>query len=380
MFEKLIFWLNTDINSKKKITLIVVGILVLGSLSFGLYSLNTQRNNEVNTTQAVAIQTTEEVLQATFDSTSSLKPVSSIPLGLPQRIGYYPANNTPIYVNDDYKLILNNLIVDKSPVFLPKTISYDKNNLIINEDFKTTLYLDSSKQFLPLNEDVTYLTRITEGNFLFVSNLDGGLNIRKTNNIGRTNSSTEFSNIVPQIQFKSYELRVFSGQPYLFVYSDFFRSENAEIWSIKEGVSTKILSINAINSIKFADTGFLYTQNLGTTNITTSYLDLSVTNPGNPVDLNFQTKLSENNILGSIIAERCTISKDKIIDCLVKEKTSDWEFFKNKDVLVKLDPNTKIISFPNRDIIFSGESLSYGPDGSLYLVSQELRQLYKFEI
>jgi hypothetical protein len=166
----------------------------------------------------------------------------------------------------------------------------------------------------------------------------------------------------------------------LFVYSDFFRSENAEIWSIKEGVSTKILSINAINSIKFADTGFLYTQNLGTTNITTSYLDLSVTNPGNPVDLNFQTKLSENNILGSIIAERCTISKDKIIDCLVKEKTSDWEFFKNKDVLVKLDPNTKIISFPNRDIIFSGESLSYGPDGSLYLVSQELRQLYKFEI
>ena len=380
MFEKLIFWLNTDINSKKKIALIVVGILVLGSLSFGLYTLNTQRNNEVNTTQAVAIQTTEEVLQATFDSTSNLKPVSSIPLGLPQRIGYNPANNTPIYVNDDYKLILNNLIVDKSPVFLPKTISYDKNNLIINEDFKTTLYLDSSKQFLPLNEDVTYLTRITEGNFLFVSNLDGGLNIRKTNNIGRTNSSTEFSNIIPQIQFQSYELRVFSGQPYLFVYSDFFRSENAEIWSIKEGVSDKILSINAINSIKFADTGFLYTQNLGTTNITTSYLDLSVTNPGNPVDLNFQTKLGENNILGSIIAERCTISKDKIIDCLVKEKTSDWEFFKNKDVLVKLDPNTKIISFPNRDIIFSGESLSYGPDGSLYLVSQELRQLYKFEI
>lgn len=381
MFEKLIFWLNTDPNSKKKIILVVAGILILASLSFGLYSLNTQRSQQTqNNIQPVAISV-NEVNQPTFDSSSGLKLVSNISLGLPQRTSFNPINETPVYFDKDFKMILNNVIVDKSPVFLPKTISYDKNNIIINEDFQTTLYLASNKQFLPLNSDVTFLTQVTEGNFLFVSNLDGKLNIRSTNSIGRTNSSSEFSNITPQINFQTYELRVFSGQVYLFVYSDFYRNENAEIWSIKEGNSTKILSLNGLSSTKFSDTGFLYTQNLGTNNLTTNYLDLSQANTTpTPIPLDFQTRLNENNISGQIIAERCAISRDKIIDCLVKEKSTDWEFFKNKDVLVKLNPISKIISFPSRDIIFSGESLVYSPNGSLYLVSQELRQLYKFEI
>lgn len=380
MFDQFTFWLNTDPNSKKKILLIVAGILILGSLSTGLFYLNNQRAQPANEVTPVAISTTEEVNQPTFDTSSGLRQLSNTTLGLPQRVGFNPINNSPFFVDNDFKLILNNIPAPQSPVFLPKTYSYDKNNLIINEDFQTTLYIESSKQFLPLNTDVTFLTKVNEGEFLFVSNLEGKLNIRKTGNIGRTNSSTEFAVVTPQIQFQTYELRVFAGKVYLFVFSDFYRSENAEIWSIKEGNTAKILSVNGLNSTKFSDTGFLYTQNLGTTNISTSYLDLSLETPASPINLDFQTKLAENNIVGQIIAERCSISRDKIIDCLVKEKSTDWEFYKNKDILVKLDPISKIISFPNRDIIFSGESLTYGPDGSLYLVSQELRQLYKFEI
>jgi|GEM_PF-5245920 len=381
MFEKFTFWLNTDPNSKKKILLVIAGILVLSSLSIGLFFLNNQRTQpNTSTLTPVAITTTEEVNQPTFDTASNLRQISNTQLGLPQRVGFTAPNNSPFFVDQDFKLVVNNLPVPNSPVFLPKTYSSDKNNLIINEDFQTTLYIESSKQFLPLNTDVTFLTKINEGEFLFVSNLEGKLNIRKTNNIGRTNSSTEFAVVTPQIQFQTYELRVFAGQVFVFVFSDFYRNENAEIWSVTAGNSTKILSINSLSSTKFSETGFLYTQNLGTSSFSTNYLDLSSQTPSTPIAIDFTNLLTDNRILGQIIAERCSINRDKVIDCLVKEKTTDWEFFKNKDILVKLDPRSRIVSFPNRDIIFSGESLTHAPDGSLYLVSQELRQLYKFEI
>lgn len=377
MFQKFIFWLNVDPNAKKKILFIVL-IILLTISSVVLYSLNTQKateNANLNSNQVV-----DEVKKSVFDTSSSLQLVASNQIGLPLRIGFNPVNQSPVYVNQDLKLVVNNLVVDNSPLFLPKSFSYDGNNIIINEDFQTTLYLDSGKQLLPLNPEVTYLTKISEGNFLFVTNIDGKLSVRQTNSIGRTNSNTEFSLVTPQIQWQTYELRVFQGQPYLFVYSDFFRTETAEIWAIKAGTSTKILSVNDLGSTRFSETGFLYTQNIATGSISTSYFDLASSNPAGPINLDFKLRLIENKILGDIVAERCVISKDKIIDCLVKETSADYEAVKSKDVLVKLNPITKIVSFPNRDIIFSGYSLTYAPNGSLYLASQELRQLYKFEI
>ena len=123
MFEKFTFWLNTDSNSKKKILLIIVGTLILGGLSVGLYRLNTQKAKQNQEVNPVAITTSQDVNQPIFDSSSGLKQISNVSLGLPQRVGFNPINNIPFYVDSEYKLVLNNVPNPQSPIFLPKTYS-----------------------------------------------------------------------------------------------------------------------------------------------------------------------------------------------------------------------------------------------------------------
>jgi hypothetical protein len=241
------------------------------------------------------------------------------------------------------------------------------------------LYFSNNKQFLQLSPDINYLTPTDDSKFFFATQEENSIKILTSSNISRLSNSQQYSEIKPTIDFRSFEIRRINQQVYLFVYADSNRKGTVEIWSIKENNSKNVLTLSSVDSWKYDHDGILVTSGLGTAQAQTSLLTSNQNNLS-VNKLNIATKLTEQKILGQVVAQRCVLRTSSLLYCLIKESSLDFNSSKNKDVLVQIDLGAGTISLPNRDLVFAGEAIYFSPDGVMYIVTQDQKQLYQFNI
>lgn len=379
MFDKFSFWLQSGNTKVKKIIFVVISILVLTGLSYSLILLNSRPNSQSNSqVSSSSSSSNPEVDEAVFTTAPQLKKFDSQAILLPQRV-FFNSQNQPVYVGDNLKLTIDGQKIEKSPEFILRNIENNGQNLILNEDGKTTLYFSNNKQFLQLSPNINSLTPADDGNFFFATQEETSIKISTGSNISRLSNSQEYSKITPNITFSTFEIRRINQQIYLFVYTDSTRKGTVEIWSIKQDNSKKVLTLNSVDSWKYDREGILVTTGLETTQAQTSLLTSNQTDlVVNKLDIN--NKLIEQKILGQLVAQRCTLRTSSLLYCLVKESSPDFNSSKDKDVLVQVDLGAGTISLPNRDLVFAGETIYFSPDGVMYIITQDQKQIYQFNI
>jgi hypothetical protein len=277
------------------------------------------------------------------------------------------------------KLVIGDQKIQRSPEFILKNIQTTGQNLILNEDSKSTIFFANNQQFLELSPEFKYITPDGLGGFFSASNQDNIIKIKTSSSLSSITNSQDYAQFTPSMSFNAFELRRIEDQIYVFIYSQIDRKGDAEIWLIEENNAVNVLSLKNVDSWKYDQTGVLVTSQIGTTQSNTILLTSS-SNGLNTTNLDVKEKLTGQNILGAIVAQRCTLRTNNIIYCLIKESSSDFNLAKDKDVLVQIDLASKTIDLPNRDLIFAGETIYFSPDGIMYIVTQDQKKLYRFNL
>ncbi|MFM5957951.1 MAG: hypothetical protein ACKOQ2_12445, partial [Dolichospermum sp.] len=136
--------------------------------------------------------------------------------------------------------------------------------------------------------------------------------IKTSSSLSSITNSQPYAEFTPNISFNAFELRKIEDQIYAFIYSQVDRKGDVEIWLLAENDPVSVFSLKNVDSWKYEQTGVLVTSQTATTQsntilLTSSRNGLSITN------LDFKEKLVGQNILGAIVAQRCTLRTNNII-------------------------------------------------------------------
>jgi hypothetical protein len=378
MFDKLSFWIQSGDTKTKKIIVIILILIISLGLFWGLILLNNSGERADSNQQTSSSSVITEVSEQLFTQAPQLSQVSNQNLLLPQRV-FFDIQNRPVYIDTELKLVIGDQKIQRSPEFILKNIQTTGQNLILNEDSKSTIFFANNQQFLELSPEFKYITPDGLGGFFSASNQDNIIKIKTSSSLSSITNSQDYAQFTPSMSFIAFELRRIEDQIYVFIYSQIDRKGDAEIWLIEENNAVNVLSLKNVDSWKYDQTGVLVTSQIGTTQSNTILLTSS-SNGLNTTNLDVKEKLTGQNILGAIVAQRCTLRTNNIIYCLIKESSSDFNLAKDKDVLVQIDLASKTIDLPNRDLIFAGETIYFSPDGIMYIVTQDQKKLYRFNL
>jgi|688.fasta_scaffold02661_2 hypothetical protein len=378
MFDKLSFWIQSGDTKTKKIIVIILILIISLGLFWGLILLNNSGERADSNQQTSSSSVITEVSEQLFTQAPQLSQVSNQNLLLPQRV-FFDIQNRPVYIDTELKLVIGDQKIQRSPEFILKNIQTTGQNLILNEDSKSTIFFANNQQFLELSPEFKYITPDGLGGFFSASNQDNIIKIKTSSSLSSITNSQDYAQFTPSMSFNAFELRRIEDQIYVFIYSQIDRKGDAEIWLIEENNAVNVLSLKNVDSWKYDQTGVLVTSQIGTTQSNTILLTSS-SNGLNTTNLDVKEKLTGQNILGAIVAQRCTLRTNNIIYCLIKESSSDFNLAKDKDVLVQIDLASKTIDLPNRDLIFAGETIYFSPDGIMYIVTQDQKKLYRFNL
>lgn len=381
MFYRFKYWLLSDQNAKKKLFLIVGAVVLILVLGFIIFQLNfgiRQRNISREDISANSDATT--VKSPSFGPAQGLSLISPKKLLMPQRVFFNPfeMGQKPFFLDQEFNLVNGDKTYKPWDSLILRTLDFTPNTIIINQDRQTDLFFVQNNQLVSLNSDVTALTYIDENTVIFVTPQDQDLIIKSAPSVGRTASANEIYRITPSFKVNSYEIRKLNQKPYLLLFNRISQTDYLEIWSIDE--KKLVYSVEGMDSLKIGINSLLITKNLGTNNTENQFLSFHTGEPQVKI-LNLSEELTKNRVMGQIIAQRCGLSANTdFFYCLIKENSPDYSQSRDKDVLARINVALGVVSFENRDIIFSGETVYESPSGELYLVSQELGQLYRFSI
>jgi hypothetical protein len=188
----------------------------------------------------------------------------------------------------------------------------------------------------------------------------------------------------PDISYQLSEFKIINKTPYIFVYENITRQGAVEVWQVAEQGLKKLQSLKNVQGIAFGKNKLMITDLLAVPTELTIYqntiYNMAATAPfeqGEVVDL--ANQLGKKNILGSVLATRCTFDPKDNIACLVKQRKVGQDNYKFKDSLVKYESATKKIETIYDNVSFSASRVFVSTDSQFYIIGQENRNIYKLK-
>jgi hypothetical protein len=377
MIQRFQYWLHTDVNAKKKVLFIFISSLVVILIGYIIFALNTSTPRNRNTPQNIAQIV---VTPNTFDSAPELVKYDQSPIGLPTSFYFDPENDDVYYVDDNLSLKKNGEVILSNKQFLPRQVNFFSSGAIaINEDFTTTLYFSDDNQTLDIEDGNSFLIELSRGR-VYLAILQGNdVVIKETFGTNRLSFAQEITKINIS-DYNSYDLRMLNEKVYFFGYQNINRTGKTKIWEITQSGNKEVFEIENTQSWLFSKNKALYSTNIRSTQ-SQSFL-LSFQDSVNSREISeVQNKLKETNVVGNIVAERCSFSPNEGgLSCLVKEASGNFKESKDKDVLADINLENLSVSFTKRDLVFSASAVHISPKGKVFIISQEGSFIYKIEI
>jgi hypothetical protein len=360
-------------------------------LIFFLFFLTINSNNKPQPPIAQRPINNETVVTNNdFESGEYLTPVFGKNIGISRAYAFTSAQKA-IVVDDNQFLTLDGVVLSETLTFYPESIYSVSQSIIINEPNRSTLY-QNPNQFTPYPENVFSVTpallsingdRTTPG-FIFLRKEGRRISILQSTEINLSNPQLLNSIALGDgVEFS--EIKIINNNPYFLTYQNIVKQGLAEVFLINRDNSlVKVQEFTNLESIKFGDFGIMTTFKRQTANnltqYTQRYIDFSKSVNGESVVADFNTELARLNIFGSILAHRCNITSAEEVVCLIKKDKYIHTDFQRLDKLVRYNFTTKNLSLINEGSIFSADSILEDRSGTLYIISQESRNLYQVNI
>lgn len=383
--------LKYDPNAKKKVAFFVFsGVLILSIISLLIYvnfSGGDSGANQTPVEQDVDFKDDTQTVVVTdksFEDAADLELVDPEIVNISDQILFLPGNQIG-FLNQSYNLRINTQNIPDSPAFLPSQMYYTNDGIIINESFRSTIYQNNGK-FLPLASGISNVTPFSkEGKQVYLyldsENKTNNYKIKQANSILLSANPPVISEFLPDKSYEIVEMKILQETPYIFGYNNFAKTGDIDIWQVTNSGTRKVKSLQKVISTKQIKDQFIYTNELDIPNEITPYKTnlINFTNPNNisEKEIAVTTKLAQNNVFGNLLAQRCGLENDGSLLCLVKQQKSVYTNTAVRDLLVKIDPQTNSIGFPNPNLVFSASDIHISDTGEVYVVSQSTSQLYK---
>ncbi len=392
MFQNLqIMW--QDPNGRKKIFFFVgvgLGVILLIALiirlNFGGGSNTAIQNVNSNITQQIGYK--QEVTTQSFGDSQVLEKIDSSSVSSASVV--FSGSNQAIYLNADFKLRVKNTDIPNSPSFANPKIINTAEGVILNEPNRTTiLQPNNSFRKIDNNYSLNQYFVVSSGKLItkwaYISFANNSYTVKTADDI---NFSKEIivANITPTISARMAELVNFNQKIYLVAWENINRQGNMEVWQIKEAgtPAIKVFSKAQVQSVSYGSDSMLVTTfSLKPTELTlyqNTWLDFKLNPAGNPTDLQLDFNLSQANVFGSLLAERCYVDLGGKAYCLVKEKKVTQNSYVSKDVILKIDLRLGGVSKIQENLAISASNIYLDSTGGIYIVSQEEKILYKVKV
>lgn len=381
---------QTDDVYRKKV-LFWVGLFVVVSLLLGVLLFANSRNNQ-NPEQDSSLTipsffTFNDITQQSFDNTTYLSSVFNNDIASISPIAF--GTDNIYYVDSNYKLAINNQVLENSPTLFPQEIYITQNDQVIINEMQRTLILNSDKEFESTPKNANWVTPILTPNnigirsipgFIFLEPNNAGYELKQSSDIKLSENLTKIAQINVGADFEQVELRIFNQNPYLMLYQRGTKQGRVEIWSIRGTAIERVRTISNVENISFSENGILLnTFRQVPTELTQYelfYLDFLNDLDGKLTMADFSTQLSIEGIYGTILAERCRVSK-RAVYCVVKKNKAEIWRANMPDVLVGYDLDNGEVVIPNQSSNISLNSIHVSKAGKLFVVGQKIPKLYE---
>lgn len=386
MFDRISFWWQTDPKAKQKL-LFGFGALILIILTIFLILMVGSRNQaEVSKNPQDDLPEFLKNPEATKVDISKLNS-NKIRQVLPTPLLSYPVlldeknNNTPIFLNSDFRLQIGQEVAPQSPKIVAVEMYKIGDNIILNENGLSLLYNLKDKKFKAFGADATHITPF-ENKFLFINKVRDNYFVKVADDLELRNTKV-VATISPNIATRAVELKIFKGNPYFLAYDNFSRLDTLEIWNLSGGKVEKVQTLQKIRSISFGKDKIMYTSSLDNPTLLTNYsnqlVDFSANSKGIITDLPIAQKIIKDNVFGTVAAQRCTIQENsENIYCFVKQKKVSLNDSSEKDVVLIFNYKNNEAFYPYMDEAFSGSKFYLSSDSTKkFFVAQENKFLYE---
>ncbi len=389
-FTQLSQWWQSDSKAPVKLTLWSVTVFVLIGFLFLFYSLNTTRTNpNVNNIKKLS-ENSPVATDKSFDEAGILEKADVETVGVGSQILFTPQGRI-VFLDKDLKFRINGVTAPSTSSFFARQLLNYNGGVIINEDVTSTVY-SRSAGFTTLPTQINSLTPLLadDKEQYYAMSIDpGGIySLVKNETINfDLNSFKKIVDFKPTISPQVIEIRVFNNRPYIVAYQNFSRTGNVEIWQLNENNPDqklkKVQSLSNIKSIKFGKDALVYTDLLAQPTDLTLYkntiIQFNQQPDGEAKAIPLADSLGQNNILGTVAANRCTFSGDDNLLCLVKDIKISINAQEAKDSLVLYNFSKNTLSLPYKGFTFSADSIQVSPRGDVFIIGQSNRFLYKIK-
>ncbi|NJK70967.1 MAG: hypothetical protein HC932_01740 [Thermales bacterium] len=326
---------STSNDRKKIIFFSLSGLLIIGLLSLLIY-VNFANSSNNTTPREVKDQNVNfqdnsvdvRVTDKTFDDASDLELVDEVPVGYSNEIIFLPGNQIG-YLDNNLKLRFSGVDLPKSPSFFPNKLHYTDKGIIINEQFRSTIYQNNG-EFLTLSSNISNITPFeTKGEqvylYLDTENKANNYTIKQASNILLSANPPTIANLNTDKEYQFVELEIFNQTPYILGYEKLSKRGTVDVWQITNLGAKKVKVLESVISLKVQNNQLLYTNKLDIPNELSPY-KTSLIDFVDPLDiqekeLQVTTKLGQESVFGNLLAQRCSIDEKvtKVI-CVAKQR------------------------------------------------------------
>jgi hypothetical protein len=384
MLEKISFWWQTDPRAKQKlffgiITILIVILLIILLIFINRPKKQTQTDPNSNLPEFLRNPQTTKVDISNLNS-NKFRQVLNTPVLADQVLIDEENINTPIFLNQEFRLQIGNEVALQSPKFITNQIHKIGDNIVLNQSSSSLVYNLKEKKFKSFGNDVINITPF-ENKFLFVTKVRENYFIKVADNLELKNTKV-LGTISPSINSQATEVRVFKGIPYLLIFDNFNRLDAMEIWNLSQGKTQKIQTLQKIRSLSFGKDKIMYTTSLDEPTLLTNYsnqiLDFSTNQNGIIVDLPISSKLLKDEIFGTVAAHRCQFQENSDnIYCLVKQKKVPISDPTEKDILLIFNHKNNQVFYPYSQESIAGSRVYLSNSGKKFFVASENNLLYE---
>lgn len=393
MLNTLQSWYDGLDKEIKKIVFFLGSGVLLAGIVIGLFWINTlpsQRSNtRSNTTLNNSIIETPDQDAVSFEDAGGIEKVDTDKVGFDGEIMFLSGKQVA-FLDKDLKLRVNGRSIVKSSSFVPVSMYSQGSSIFINEMNRSTIF--ENGLFQTIDSSITSIVPMSsidsEGvitdSYLFLKNNQQGLTLNQSSTLEFNSQSVKNLGIIsPSITYEIAEIRDISGIPSVIVYEKSSKQGQIEIWIPGENSTMqKVQLITRVRSVKYGYQKMMLTRTTDNPTNSSLYENIVITfnNQKQPEykKIDLTEVLNEQNIYGSVVAQRCGFDTQNIVYCLVKaDKVSQYDSTK-PDVLAKIDLTRSQLSIVNPNIKFVADSVHVGPDKAVYVVTQDTSLLYKF--
>lgn len=355
----------------------VVGVVVLGSVAFGLFILTALQPKSA---VAPVVQKPAKVsLTKNFDSASNLERVSQTEVN-PYFFGF-TSEGKPIYTNKDFKITVADSVFQSNTSYLPSSYFYiEPNKILINQD-RTSSILDlSTGNSEALAESIYGVTQVAPDRYLFIQKRDNGIAIKEAKDLNfsdvQTLGTQDFTLFTPD----NLEIRAFNNKPYLISTSVSDQGSKLTIYSIE---GDKLIKKSEIDNVYAKTFGFdkLFVTRYQANLVSNEIVTFSSSDKLETKAINVSRDLSQSQIFGTILANRCAFSngENKVV-CVIKTQpgvNSENPLEPDSIVEINLDEDSFVNLLPNVPI--SVNTIYQSDQNEIYIVGQENNLVYRLK-